>query len=363
MKYRSLLKLFILGFSCAVLATSCTKEGPMGPAGADGTNGTDGTNGVDGNITCLVCHSGTNMDQKKAEFAMSEHSVGAIAVDYAGGRASCAPCHSHELFVASMTLGSVPGDVTNPSAWKCSTCHGLHKTFEGADYALRSTDPVVSNATSSVTLDLGGHSNLCAVCHQSRTAEPNTASPGETFKISSTHYGPHHGPQANVVAGVGFAQISGAIAYPAAGSNKHLAQASCVGCHMAEFSKNDFEVNGKVTSVSQGGHSYIPSVKACNDCHGANLTNYNYGGKQTQVAELLEELRDELIAAGVVFWDETAGAYEPVVGTHPMLLAQAYYNWIGLEEDRSLGAHNPQYVYALLKNTIDAVKAYETANS
>ena len=43
-----------------------------------------------------------------------------------------------------------------------------------------------------------------------------------TFRITSTHYGPHHGAQANVFAGVGFAEIAGSIAYPAAGSATHV---------------------------------------------------------------------------------------------------------------------------------------------
>ncbi len=349
MKYKSLLKLLTLGFSFVFIFASCTKEGPMGPAGTDGSNGSDGRDGVDGNVTCLVCHSGTNMEQKQAEFAMSEHSVGAIAVDYAGGRASCAPCHSHEQFVQTITLGSVAGDITNPSAWQCSTCHGIHKSFEGKDYALRVSDPITLLVNGETT-DLGGNSNLCATCHQARTAEPNTASPGETFRISSAHYGPHHGPQANVVAGIGFAEIEGSIAYPEAGSSIHLNQASCTGCHMAPFSNK------------QGGHSYIPSLDACVECHGADMDDYNYGGVQTEVEEMLVELRDELITLGVVFWDEEALAYEPVVGTYPMLQAQAFYNWIGLEEDRSLGVHNPKYVKALLRNTIDALNVAETTN-
>jgi hypothetical protein len=363
MKYKSLLRLFILGFGCACLATSCTKEGPMGPAGADGADGSDGTNGVDGNVTCLVCHSTQNIEEKRAQFWMSEHSVGAIAVDYAGGRASCAPCHSHELFVETMTFGKVAGDITNPSAWKCSTCHGIHKTFEGQDFALRSTSPVVPNFDKTTTMDLHGNSNLCAICHQSRVPEPNKDKPGTTYAITSTHYGPHHGPQSNVVAGVGFAEIQGSVGYPDAGSNKHLAQASCTGCHMAAFGEVNFETTpGKPVKINQGGHSFTPSIAACNGCHGTTDTNYDYSGTQTQVAGLLEELRDELVGAHVVEWLEADQAYEPIVGTHPMVLAQAYFNWIGLEEDRSLGAHNPKYVKALLLNSIEAVKAYRAAH-
>ena len=40
-----------------------------------------------------------------------------------------------------------------------------------------------------------------------------------------------------------------------------------------------------------------------------------------------------------------------------MILAQAFFNWVGLVEDRSVGVHNPNYVNALLKNTIAAVEA------
>ncbi|GAB1453089.1 hypothetical protein MASR2M47_31450 [Draconibacterium sp.] len=321
----------------------------MGPAGADGTNGTNGSDGrpgVDGKVSCLVCHSGTNMDSKQAEFAMSVHSAGAIAVDYAGARAACAQCHSHEGFTQYAVFNSVLGDITNPSAWECGTCHGLHKSFEGKDYALRLNAPVVSDADKKTVLDMKGNGNLCAVCHQTRTAEPNKAIPGETFKITNTHYGPHHGPQANVLAGVGFAEIPGDATYPAPNTAKHLTMegGSCTGCHMAPFTKKS------------GGHSFKPNLDACNKCHNVNEANFNYGSVQTEVAKSLEELRDKLIALGVVEYSEADKAYEPVVGVYPMIQAQAYFNWIGLEEDRSLGVHNPKYVKALLQNTLKALE-------
>ena len=344
MKHKSFLQLMLLGLICTFLASSCVKEGPMGPAGADGTDGVDGTNGADGQVTCLSCHEGTKMEAKEAEFVMSAHNVGAIAVDYAGGRAACAKCHSHEGFTQYAVFGKVLGDITNPSAWECNTCHGLHKDFDSGDYALRLTDPIVADFDKKTVLDLKGNSNLCGYCHQTRTAEPNIASPGETFRITNTHYGPHHGPQANVLAGVGFANIPGSVAYPEPNSSKHLTQASCTGCHMAPFSK------------ASGGHSFKPNLDACNTCHGATNTDFNYGGVQTEVEHLLVQLRDKLIELGVVEYVEADGAYEPIVGTYPMVQAQAYFNWIGLEEDRSLGAHNPKYVKALLLNTIEALQ-------
>lgn len=343
MKYHINLKLILSVCLCAFLAASCVKEGPVGPAGEDGVDGTDGRDGQDGHITCLSCHSGNSMDEIQSQFTLSAHSAGAIAVDYAGGRSYCAPCHSHEQFVQTMELGGIKGTITNPTAWKCNTCHGLHEEFDGSDYALRSTEPVQANFDSDVTMDLIGNSNLCAVCHQSRTAEPNLAAPGETFEISSSHYGPHYGTQANIVLGVGLAEIEGPVDYPEPGSSYHYGEdASCVGCHMGEYG-------------SGGGHSFKPNLDACEDCHGTTMDDFNYGGTQTTVQTQLDDLKAKLVELGVMVVDEDG--YHPVQAEFPMLHVQAYFNWKGIKDDRSLGAHNPKYVNALLENTLAALNA------
>lgn len=347
MKHKSFLQLMLLGLICTFLASSCVKEGPMGPAGADGKDGVDGTNGADGQVTCLSCHEGTKMEAKQAEFAMSVHSSGAIAVDYAGGRAACARCHSHEGFTQFAVFNSVLGDITNPSAWECNTCHGIHKKFDGTDYALRMTDPVVPIAPANGVMDLKGNSNLCATCHQSRSAEPNKDKPGETYALGIRTY-PHYSAQGNILYGNGLAEIPGSVAYPEKGSANHLTMAggSCVGCHMATF------------SAKQGGHSFIPSLKACNDCHGGTpITNYNYGGVQTATKEKLDQLNAKLLALGLIVETIEEGEvhYSPKPGTVPMVHAQAVYNYFGVKYDRSYGVHNPKYVNAILQNTLEAL--------
>lgn len=347
MKLKDFSRLLLFAFAIMCVASSCVKEGPMGLPGTDGTDGTNGQDGTNGTVSCLACHSGDNMARKAAEFAMSAHSAGAIAVDYAGGRAGCAQCHSHEGFVQFATLKITDQPITNPSAWKCSTCHGIHKTFEGTDYALRISEPVTPVVASNGVMDLKGSSNLCGTCHQSRSAEPNIAKPGTTFAVTS-RIGPHHGPQGNVLYGNGFAEIPGSVAYPAKGTADHLTKTggSCVGCHMATF------------TAKQGGHSYIPSVAKCNSCHeGADITNYNYAGVQTDVHNKLVQLRDKLVELGVIVKTPVDGVdtYTPASKTVPMVQAQACFNYYGIEEDRSLGVHNPKYVNALLINTLEAL--------
>lgn len=299
--------------------------------------------------SCLICHSDDMKAQVEFQFNQSAHRAGAIAVDYAGGRASCAACHSHEGFVEYAENGTVEEDISMPTGWQCKTCHNIHKTFAEDDYAMRLAEPVAFVYDETVIADLG-NSNLCVNCHQSRRAEPNVSDPGATFEITSTHYGPHHGAQANVLYGAGFAEIVGPASYPAMGVSSHVSE-GCTGCHMTEY------------GGGMGGHTFNPSEESCNTCH-ASSDGFEYGGVAADVEMMLEELRDLLLDAHVlhaeveeVDEEDTTWSYHPIVGTYEMVEAQAFFNWVGLEEDRSLGAHNPKYVEALLENSIAAMEA------
>jgi hypothetical protein len=78
---------------------------------------------------------------------------------------------------------------------------------------------------------------------------------------------------------------------------------------------------------------------------------------QTDVKKQLDELRDKLLALGVITKTTVDGVdiYAPKPGTVPMVQAQAVYNYFGIKYDRSYGVHNPKYVKALLSNSIQAL--------
>jgi hypothetical protein len=334
--------LWLLLLIPAIALMGCEGDtGPAGPAGADGTDGTDGTDGANGNslASCLECHTDAATLQIGMEYVMSHHKQG-LYVGYAGGRASCARCHSKQGFIEYAVTGDVAGDVVDPAAIDCATCHEVHP----ATFALRLTDPVSMIWDETYMLDFGDNSNNCANCHQSRRAEPNISNPGETFEITSTHYGPHHGAMANVLEGVGFAEIAGSTAYPAPsdGSGHLSVGMTCVSCHMATYEDGT------------GGHTWWPALNSCQSCH-SGTTDFDVNGFQTATQAKLLALRDRLIELGVVEYVEEDEAYEPVLGTYPMAQAQAFFNWIGLTEDRSLGVHNPRYYTALLDNSLEAI--------
>ena len=312
-------------------------DGIDGLDGIDGVDGTDGANGVSPSI-CMDCHNDVADLQVQLEYAMSGHKEG-LYVGYAGGRGSCSRCHSKQGF-QRFAVGASAEDIVDPAAIDCATCHIVHP--DPAAFDLRIQGPVEMIYDPTYTLDFADESNLCANCHQTRRPEPNIDVPGTTFEITSTHYGPHHGPQANVLEGVGFAEIAGSVAYPAPQGALHLtAGATCMTCHMAAYADNS------------GGHTWAPSLTSCNSCHAT--PDFDYRGRQTTTQMQLDTLRDRLVELGVVEYVAEDDAYEPVVGTYPMVQAQAFFNWIGLEEDRSLGVHNPAYFDALLTNSVEAL--------
>jgi hypothetical protein len=330
--------LWLLILIPAIALMGCEGDtGPAGPAGADGADGADGPNGTSLAV-CLECHTDQATLQIGMEYVQSGHKEG-LFVGYAGSRDDCSRCHSKQGFL-HFAEGLDAVDISDPASIDCATCHTVHPQ----DFALRLTGGVELISDDTYTLDFGDDSNLCANCHQTRYAEPNIAAPADTFAITSTHYGPHHGPQANVLEGVGFAEIAGSADYPAPGSaSGHLsAGMTCVDCHMDAYTDG------------VGGHTWHPSVAACTTCH-PGATDFDMNGFQTATQVKLDTLRDRLVELGVIEYVEEDMEYEPIVGTYPMIQAQAFFNWIGLAEDRSLGAHNPGYFDALLDNTIEAL--------
>jgi len=218
-----------------------------------------------------------------------------------------------------LTWDTVTEGDMNPTRQDCRTCHQIHTTYTGADWALETTAPVVLTV-SEQTFD-GGMGNLCANCHQPRTAFP--AAVDGMVAVDSTHWGPHHGPQATMLMGTGGAGLEG---NPAA--HYSMVENTCETCHMAGDAAD---------------HSFAPKVAACTGCH-ADATNFDINGVQTEVETKLEDLAAKLTTAGLL--DENGTM---VVGSYPEAQAAALWNYIYIKlEDKSMGVHNSSYINALL---------------
>ena len=341
MSTKKLLVLVTLLIAATLLTACAGSAGPVGsegPAGAEGPAGPAGADGADGapamaaDLTCTECHNDTALiTGKKAPWESSVHGAG-TATAYAGGRGGCAACHSGASFSKMVAEGSSPdaweGDIADVTHQDCRTCHEIHTTFTGADWALETTAAVPLYAYEEVTYD-GGEGNLCGVCHQPRRAF--ALDEEGLVNVSSTHWGPHHGPQTAMLMGVAGA---GEAAEGKPGAHYSMVEDTCVSCHLGEGDN----------------HTFLPSVSACQGCH-ADIEEFDFSGLQTEVDALMAEL-GELLEAEQMYELEAA---HPVVGKYEEAKGAALWNYILIgAEDASHGVHNPAYTKALLEASIAA---------
>lgn len=357
--------LSVVLFGAMIMMGSCTKEGPAGPAGSNGTDGVDGTdgedgiNGTDGTTTCIECHD--NSESLLTISSQWEVSVHATGHTFERNGTSCAPCHTSQGFLERMAAGAMETteDILNPNPTNCYTCHMIHDTYTPADLAFTYADATDYwfNPNGDATPDFGS-GNLCANCHQSRIADPfPTVGSGDTYTITSFRYGPHHGPQSQMLAGFSGYEIEGSYTYT---NSPHTGiENSCVACHMAE--------DAGTPAYALGGHSFNVAYDGdlnqagCVGCHPDGIEDETEA-MQEEVHGMLEELHYKLIdmmiadSSGYLLGDDGENRAS---SDNPANLsaneAGAFFNFKFVEEDRSAGLHNYKYARALLTNSLEAL--------
>jgi hypothetical protein len=221
--------------------------------------------------------------------------------------------------------------VPDPTPQDCRACHMIHTTYTKDDFALRTSAPVVQTK-SGQTFD-GGMGNLCANCHQARRYVAADFAPAADGTVAVTaRFGPHHGPQSDMLLGVG-----GAGAVTGTPSTHYTTvENTCVACHMGGDAAN---------------HSFAPNVTSCVACH-ADAKDFDINGVQTAVTEKIVALAEKLKTAGMITEGVNAEGettYAPVAGNYPEAQANALWNFIYVyNEDKSMGVHNSTYTNALL---------------
>ncbi len=306
------------------------EDGATGPTGATGPQGIQGVAGLDATEECQNCHDDTALvSAKQRQLSFSAHGIGEVWEEEAGAN-NCVSCHAGTGFVAWTAAGG-PTSATkadpNSTPIDCRTCHLVHTTYTDEDFKLRTTAPVKLQIDAAKIYDAGS-SNLCANCHQSRTAAPKPG--GGTNKFTSTHYGPHHGPQATMLMSLNGYGVTD-------DPSPHYTQTEggCVTCHMADDAV-----------AHAGGHTFNATLKGCTSCH-EGLTTFDRHGVQTTVKGLLAQLEDLLTKQGVMHDGH------PVTGkTFSENQVGAYWNWVYVTEDGSLGVHNSYYAEELLRKSI-----------
>lgn len=266
-------------------------------------------------------------------WANSKHGNGTTTA-YAGsevipGFGGCNGCHSGGGFVDRIKSGTKIADIKtadpNASRIDCQSCHQIHTTYTSKDWALTTVAPVKLSAIDA-TYD-GGTGNLCASCHQPMSTFP--AAKAGKVSVTSTHWGAHHGPVASMILGIGGAMVTGKPS-----THMTAVKDTCVTCHMGD---------GKT-------HNFTPNVATCTTCH-KDAKNFDVNGVQTKVKAKLDQVKTALTAKHML---DAKGTI--VVGDYPEAQAAALWNYLMIDQDKSMGVHNADYANAMLDAALTALK-------
>ena len=320
----------------------------------------------------------------------------------------CQVCHTHEGFRKKISgqYADVTAEnadvITQPSPIGCFTCHSPH---EKGDFML--TIP----ATQTVTLQSGATydksaGSLCAQCHQARlSGEANArerainAAVAGYSRFGLPHFGPHHGPQSDMLMGAGGAEYTlGGQTYA---SSYHSTPngPNCLNCHMTaptsraslspQVSGHAFEVVGIVhgaekgntagcnasgchtsaetgTSATAAGFFHLGDVYLKKDAADTTAAQISaamslLANPDAACAGLLATAYTQ-ITGGTITWTNNiyarcgtsgysvnlpavAGATE---GTNTARFLMALWNFKFVWEDKSFGIHNKRYALQLL---------------
>ena len=345
----------------ALLISAC--EGPEGPAGKDGADGATGAvgpagakgdkgdkgdpgdPGAAGTAGCIECHDmSTDLVARLDQWSNSQHNLGG---NFERNGQGCNECHTHEGFREFIATGAVAGPPANPTAIGCRTCHNIHTTYGEADYSLAVSGPATFRASQlagEAPYDRG-NSNLCATCHQPRSSTMPTPGGGD-YTVTSSRFGPHHGPQSAMLMGIGGYEVPGSMSY-ANTAHTTMISNGCIQCHMAApFGRQS---GGHTMRLAYEYHeAEVANVAGCTGCH-TDATDFDINGAVTEIEALATQLGDMLIADGLLTASGSA-----VAGTYSANKAGALWNYRTIViEDRSKGIHNPKYTKALLTNSIE----------
>jgi hypothetical protein len=276
---------------------------------------------------------------------------------------------------AKLSTANYAGSATVAEVY-CTTCHAVtnandpHKTGipwtpgsfplevpedGGAINIERSPSAAAVTGTEATGPDGGnfGPGATCMWCHRSRVDVTKYLIPAGNV-ITSVHWGPHEGPQADLFTGAGGYQYAGQIY----GQATHEQKLSCVDCHMVNAADN-----GNVPD-----HSFNPQLSACKGCH-ATATTFDVNGFESQIQSALTQIETWLNRQGLLTRAQAApytaltvsllgdgnwNLDQPVPGgaLEGGLLTQdqagALYNYILVARGGAFGVHNPKYIAELL---------------
>lgn len=298
-----------------------------------------------GASSCFACHDDNDTFLIAAE-QQWENSAHASGLNTNRNTSPCSMCHTSEGFKDELA-GAGAGSYPDATMIHCFTCHAPHTN---GNFTTRIGPDQPQSLENGVSVDING-ANLCVACHHARQ-DVDTYVSG-SIRLSS-HWGPHHSPQADNLFGSNGYEYSG-FSYRDMPAHRLGTADGCLDCHFR--TTQNFRVGGhsfnmrasmpsEFDPVTEEDLTEILNTAACFKCHG-DLDDFDVNGVQTRIVALTDSLITILENAGIVDADG-----HPLSVTVPQDTAGAVWNLLMIEEGRSKGVHNPWWLEDLLVSSI-----------
>ncbi len=275
-------------------------------------------------------------------------------------QSSCSKCHSGPGFVKALTkVANVwPADSSSffgndKEAISCPVCHDPHSVANPNQLRTVKVDSLMTGFVPTT----GGKGQLCMNCHQERKSVKTAVTTVAPYYGFGNRFGAHHSPQADVFFGQNGYEFGKSLSKQTHG----MVADACVTCHMPTVTW------GSSVHSSHAMTMDTASVRGCTTCHpGATgfdaiklyNTDYDGNGKvegvQTEVKGLLARLKAKL-PLDPLTGEVTNSMKDSLLVKNKPAVIQAIWNYFLVMNDASKGVHNPKYVIALLKASLDAV--------
>jgi predicted CXXCH cytochrome family protein len=296
-------------------------------------------------LTCVSCH-----ENLEAHLQLSRNLP---SIDVYGD--TCAACHTeeHSQWLAS-PHAQIPLDLfpKDPRIMECMKCHqgsGFAQVIESGANFITSWGPMPTRDPEAVT---------CIACHSLHNPRDTQMLRLPKGELCSTCHGSKW--QNLILTGTGGHPYQN---YSAFQSHPHNDGERCAACHMAQTPGID----------DLGGHTFSmrttkdgkQNIAACSACH-ENVTDYNINNLQSEVAEALNDLRSALEARnnGELPGNEPGtcnqchrGGTLPFEDDPKLILGNAYENYKLVDQDKSLGVHNPNFALQILRDALESAKS------
>ena len=309
-------------------------------------------------MNCGKCHQGAHQPYME-DWQESKHAL--ALQSHASPSSSCQGCHEGvaavirlsgdlSVFYAFGSVGRPDPSVYPLEPIVCQSCHDPHSDFYPGQIRTVEDVPLVTANGESPVISTGGTGKICMHCHHARIA------PEPQITNGYAHFGPHLGPQADMMASKSAYHGVADPGFVWAGPSHLNIQNSCTVCHMNRI---EFGATGPVVT----GHSFEPTVEACANCHGSIgsfddiMATYDFDGDgtiegvQSEVQGLIDLLLSALVSSGL---DTTSNGFRTALGDTTIstqLQREAGYNLVFVLDDQSKGIHNPDYSIQLLQQS------------